>query len=172
MKNEVKIALNICTYQREEYIYRNLSLLQSSYFFDWRKTEYYGKLHIFIVDNARQLKIREDDYTHLVYNKNTGGSGGFQRGIEEIRKQEGFTHVIFMDDDVVFDINSFYLLFDFLIQVDEENRDRPVAGRMFCMDRPNIQYTAAEKWNGGNISHVEFLRDVRKKRLCTGESCI
>ena len=65
MKNEVKIALNICTYQREEYIYRNLSLLQSSYFFDWRKTEYYGKLHIFIVDNARQLKIREDDYTHL-----------------------------------------------------------------------------------------------------------
>lgn len=71
MKNEVKIALNICTYQREEYIYRNLSLLQSSYFFDWRKTEYYGKLHIFIVDNARQLKIREDDYTHLVYNKNT-----------------------------------------------------------------------------------------------------
>lgn len=71
MKNEVKIALNICTYKREEYIYRNLSLLQSSYFFDWRKTEYYGKLHIFIVDNARQLKIREDDYTHLVYNKNT-----------------------------------------------------------------------------------------------------
>lgn len=72
-----------------------------------------GNWHIFIVDNARQLKIREDDYTHLVYNKNTGGSGGFQRGIEEIRKQEGFTHVIFMDDDVAFDINSFYLLFVF-----------------------------------------------------------
>lgn len=84
------------------------------------------------MDNARQLKIREDDYTHLVYNKNTGGSGGFQRGIEEIRKQEGFTHVIFMDDDVAFDINSFYLLFDFLTQVEEENRDRPVAGRMFA----------------------------------------
>lgn len=47
MKNEVKIALNICTYQREEYIYRNLSLLQSSYFFDWRKTEYYGETAYF-----------------------------------------------------------------------------------------------------------------------------
>lgn len=68
-KNEVKIALNICTYQREEYIHRNLSLLRASYFFDWRKTDYYGKLHIFIVDNARKLKIREDEYTHLVYNK-------------------------------------------------------------------------------------------------------
>lgn len=121
------------------------------------------------MDNARKLKIREDEYTHLVYNKNTGGSGGFQRGIEEIRKQKGFTHVIFMDDDVVFDINSFYLLFDFLTQVDEENRDRPVAGRMFCMDRPNIQYTAAEKWNGGNISHVEFLRDVRKSVYAPGK---
>ena len=168
-KNEVKIALNICTYQREEYIHRNLSLLRASYFFDWRKTDYYGKLHIFIVDNARQLKIREDDYTHLVYNKNTGGSGGFQRGIEEIRKQEGFTHVIFMDDDVVFDINSFYLLFDFLTQVDEENRDRPVAGRMFCMDNRYIQYTAAEKWNGGDISHVEFWRDVRQTGYAPGK---
>ena len=69
--------------------------------------------------------------------------------MKKFEKQKGFTHVIFMDDDVVFDINSFYLLFDFLTQVDEENRDRPVAGRMFCMDRPNIQYTAAEKWNGG-----------------------
>lgn len=68
-----------------------------------------------------------------------------------------------------FDINSFYLLFDFLIQVDEENRDRPVAGRMFCMDEPNIQYTAAEKWNGGNISHVEFLRDVRKSGYAPGK---
>ena len=27
MKNEVKIALNICTFQREEFIHRNLSLL-------------------------------------------------------------------------------------------------------------------------------------------------
>lgn len=32
MKNEVKIALNICTFQREEFIHRNLSLLQASDF--------------------------------------------------------------------------------------------------------------------------------------------
>ena len=90
IKNEVKIALNICTYQREEYIHRNLSLLRASYFLIGEKPNYYGKLHIFIVDNARKLKIREDEYTHLVYNKNTGGSGGFQRGIEEIRKTKRF----------------------------------------------------------------------------------
>lgn len=42
MKNEVKIALNICTYQREEYIYRNLSLLQSSYFLIGEKQSIMG----------------------------------------------------------------------------------------------------------------------------------
>lgn len=103
------------------------------------------------MDNARKLKIREDEYTHLVYNKNTGGSGGFQRGIEEIRKQKGFTHVIFMDDDVVFDINSFYLLFDFLTQVDEENRDRPVA--------PYVLYgqTKYSIYSGGEVEWWKYF---------------
>lgn len=161
MKNEVKIALNICTFQREEFIHRNLSLLQASDFFNPDNPQYYGRLHIFVVDNGSSLQLPESLYVHCIYNRNTGGSGGFQRGIEEIRKRnEGFTHVIFMDDDVAFDISSFYLLFDFLSGVGEADRDRPVAGRMFCMDDPYIQYTAAEKWNRGMVSHVEFMRDV------------
>ena len=134
MKNEVKIALNICTFQREEFIHRNLSLLQASDFFNPDNPQYYGRLHIFVVDNGSSLQLPESLYVHCIYNRNTGGSGGFQRGIEEIRKRnEGFTHVIFMDDDVAFDISSFYLLFDFLSGVGEADRDRPVAGRMFCM---------------------------------------
>lgn len=108
-KREVCLALNICTYHREDYIYRNLEMLQNSLFFDKKCKEYYGRLHIFIIDNAQELQLKENAYTHLVYNENTGGSGGFQRGIEEIRKNDQtFTHVIFMDDDVVFDIDTFY----------------------------------------------------------------
>ena len=169
MKNEVKIALNICTFQREEFIHRNLSLLQASDFFNPDNPQYYGRLHIFVVDNGSSLQLPESLYVHCIYNRNTGGSGGFQRGIEEIRKRnEGFTHVIFMDDDVAFDISSFYLLFDFLSGVGEADRDRPVAGRMFCMDDPYIQYTAAEKWNRGMVSHVEFMRDVRKTAYTQG----
>ena len=105
MKNEVKIALNICTFQREEFIHRNLSLLQASDFFNPDNPQYYGRLHIFVVDNGSSLQLPESLYVHCIYNRNTGGSGGFQRGIEEIRKRnEGFTHVIFMDDDVAFDM--------------------------------------------------------------------
>lgn len=168
-KNEVCLALNICTYHREEYIRKNVELLRQSLFFDPSNNIYYGRLHIFIVDNASTIQLKADKFIHLFYNRNTGGSGGFQRGIEEIRAcDKNFSHVIFMDDDVSFDVSTFYLLFDFLAQVDGEDRERPVAGRMFCMDQPDIQYTAAEKWNGGNISHVEFMRDVQKG-YCPGK---
>lgn len=170
MKNKITLALNICAYQREDYIYKNLALLQSSYFFDPGQTEYYGRLHIFIVDNAATLHIEDSTYVHYVRNRNTGGSGGFQRGIEQIRSfGETFTHVIFMDDDVSFEVDTFYLLFDFLVQADEADLERPVAGRMFCMDQPGIQYTAAEKWNGGDISHVEYMRDVRTSNYLPGK---
>ena len=87
MKNEVKIALNICTFQREEFIHRNLSLLQASDFFNPDNPQYYGRLHIFVVDNGSSLQLPESPYVHCIYNRNTGGSGGFQRGIEEIRKR-------------------------------------------------------------------------------------
>ena len=121
------------------------------------------------MDNASELKLEEDEFVRVIPNRNTGGSGGFQRGLEEIRKSRtDFSHVIFMDDDVSFDISAFYILYDFLCRIDEEHADRPVAGRMFSMDEPDIQYTAAEKWNGGNIGHVEFLRDIRKSGYTPG----
>ena len=41
-KREVCLALNICTYHRESYIYRNLEMLQNSLFFDKKCKEYYG----------------------------------------------------------------------------------------------------------------------------------
>ena len=170
--NDVRIALNICTYKREDYVRKNLALLLASRFFDRSDSEYYGRLDIYIVDNASGIdntcfgaveKEALSEYIHPIRNRNTGGSGGFQRGIEEIRKDDArkhFSHVIFMDDDVSFDIESFYLLFEFLRDVDEDDSDRPVAGRMLDADNPSIQRTAVEKWNDGNIEHVEFLRNL------------
>lgn len=46
------------------------------------------------------------------------------------------------------------------MSVEEEYIAHPVAGRMLCLDKPDIQYTAAEVWNGGNISHIEFMRNI------------
>ncbi len=139
---------------------KNLNVLKGSEFFNPSNAHYYNKMEIFVVDNASELSMELFSNLHLLYNPNTGGSGGFQRGIEEIRKYNEFTHVIFMDDDVSFEMSSFYLLYDFLEMVDAVNAERPIAGRMLDKDNPNIQWTAAEKWNSGNIKHVEFRRDI------------
>lgn len=161
LKNRVHLALNICTYKRKDQLKHNISQLLQSKFFDDLEEEYYGKLDIFIVDNASEISMDSNPFVHLFHNPNTGGSGGFQRGIEEIRKCDNeFTHVIFMDDDVSFENSCFYILFDFLRTEEEIYKKRPVAGRMIDKDNPTIQWTAAEKWNGGNIQHVEFLRDI------------
>lgn len=75
-------------------------LLQSKFFTD-NSSEYFGALHIFVVDNGVDLPIVNDAFLHVFHNRNSGGSGGFQRGLEEIRAfPVDFTHVIFMDDDV------------------------------------------------------------------------
>lgn len=158
--NRVKLALNICTYKREQILIKNLEVLKGSDFYNPSNSRYYNKLDVFVIDNASELSLESFPDFHLFHNLNTGGSGGFQRGIEEIRKFDDYTHVIFMDDDVSFEMSSFYLLYDFLETVNKENADRPVAGRMLDLDNPNIQWTAAEKWNAGDIKHVEFLRDI------------
>jgi len=158
--NQVKLALNICTYKREQILIKNLEVLKGSDFYNPSNSRYYNKLDVFVIDNASELSLESFPDFHLFHNPNTGGSGGFQRGIEEIRKFDDYTHVIFMDDDVSFEMSSFYLLYDFLETVNKENADRPVAGRMLDLDNPNIQWTAAEKWNAGDIKHVEFLRDI------------
>lgn len=163
MNREIKIALNICTFHRREYVEKNLTALRESKFFDANEPDYYGGLHIYVIDNGRELEPLTENFIQIFPNRNAGGSGGFQRGLKEIRKSGvAYTHVIFMDDDVRFELSSFYILYDFLRTVGDEDADRPVAGRMFCLDKPDIQYTAAEIWNGGNIGHVEFLRNVKE----------
>lgn len=162
--------MNICTFHRREYIDKNVKKLLSSRFFEAGEKEYYGHLHIYVVDNASEIPLCDDEYFHVLHNCNSGGSGGFQRGIEAIRRSTSeFTHVIFMDDDVKFELDSFYILYDYLRQMEEAYVKRPVAGRMLCMDRPDIQYTAAEIWNDGDIQHVEYMRDISKTDYTKGK---
>lgn len=163
--NFVNIAVLICTYKREDYIKKNIRKLANSKFFV-EDDKYLNHMDIFVSDNANELVF--DDLTngknqiHLICNReNAGGSGGFQKALEEARKcEKEFSHIVFMDDDVEFDIESFYILYDYLENASSENFNRPVAGRMFCIDKPTIQYTAAEIWDGGSIQHVEFMRDT------------
>lgn len=159
--SRVSIALNICTYHRTDFVRRNIEELLESKFFNRNDCMYYGRLDIFVIDNGCEISAYNNEFIHVFHNRNTGGSGGFQRGIEEIRQSnKTFSHVIFMDDDVEFELDTFYILYDFLCDVPKKYKDNPVAGRMFCMDKRSVQYTAAEIWNYGDLRHIEFMKEI------------
>lgn len=56
MKN-INIVVNICTYHRNDFVEHNISKLLQSKFFDLTDRDYYGKLHIFVIDNGCELDV-------------------------------------------------------------------------------------------------------------------
>lgn len=158
----VCLALDICTFHRQDALYHSLNVIRSSRFFQ-TDDSLYGKLHVYVVDNASEIPISEEVFISVYHNPNTGGSGGFTRGLDEIRKalpNTGITHVVFMDDDVEFIPETLYRLYMLLSLMKEEYMDEVVAGRMFRMDDRKVQYTAAEIWNRGNIRHIGLNADM------------
>ena len=159
---KVCLALNICTFQRKESLYHVLDTIRNSRFFQVNDS-LYGKLQVYVVDNASEIPVCKEKFISVYHNPNTGGSGGFTRGLDEIRKalpKTGATHVIFMDDDVDFFSETLYRLYALLSLIKEKYRNEVVAGRMFRMDDRKIQYTAGEIWNRGDIKHLGFNIDM------------
>lgn len=163
-KKEIFFAINMCTYNRKQQLLNNVLLLKDSLFFS-SDSDYWGKMKIHIVNNGMPLNdLQQNEFIVLHENDNRGGgTGGFTRGIEEIEKDRGIypvTHVIFMDDDIEFQLESFYRLYAFLSLLKEEYEQCVIAGKMFRADDAKIQYTAVEKWNKGDIVHVGYNLDM------------
>lgn len=154
--SDINLSIIICTYHRQEQLFCNLQKLKESQFFD-SKSILYGHMDIHIVDNASELELENEEFVHLYYNSNSGGSGGFSRGIYEVQKRiENYstTNVVFMDDDAEFVMETFYRLYAILTHLKREKQNTVIAGRMFRMDKQEVQYTALEVWNKGNIIHT------------------
>lgn len=158
----VRMAMNICTYHRQESLQKILDVIGNSAFFQ-KNHALYGKLLVYVVDNASEIERRPQELVSVFHNPNTGGSGGFTRGLVEIRKElakTGVTHVIFMDDDVELISETLYRLYALLSLMEESYQNEVIAGRMFRTDDRKIQYTAAEIWNKGDIRHIGFNTDM------------
>lgn len=149
VNTDVVIALNICTYKREEYLKANLSLLEEQ-ILNNPQSQLYNKLEVFIADNGKTLG---DSVTtnkiHVFPNANTGGSGGFTRGLQEIltvSDEKKITHTIFMDDDIklipaVIERNATFLSF-----IKDKFADCIIPGAMFRTENPNILHELGGCW--------------------------
>lgn len=161
-KKKIKLALVTCTYNRREDITRNVSLLRQR-----NKAAGEGEPileQIYVVDNARNLRKSEieEERISLVPNQNTGGAGGFTRGLKEAMKQESLTHIILMDDDVCMEFEAFYRTKAFLSYVRPEYEENFLGGAMLCRDKPYVLHAAGEDWADGRIRNPYKNTDLRE----------
>ena len=128
--NRIDIAVVICTFKREKFLLSNhrkiCEYLKESSIFDT------DNIHFYIVDNGRTLsrEIIENDYITLIPNANTGGSGGFSRGYYEAVNSGSYTHILFMDDDIVLDCEMFLRVYSLLQKLKREYGGLAVGGTM------------------------------------------
>lgn len=103
--NSVKIAIGICTFKREEAVIGNVNRILNE-IINNPESPLKDNLEVYIADNGQTLDANsfKSDKVHLFPNPNLGGSGGFTRTMIEAMihdKAKDFTHIIFMDDDIL-----------------------------------------------------------------------
>ena len=137
----INLAISTTTCRKEEFITQNVRLLKEQLLDCGEDISHH--LFINIVDNGRTLSSKDfpdDQHIHLFPNKNTGGAGGFARGmIEALREKKAITHVLLMDDDVMVQPEAIYRTYTLLKHVRKEYEHNFISGAMLYMENISIQ---------------------------------
>ncbi len=177
--SEINIALDICTFHRENYVIGNMKTLLYKVF---QSGEEAGKhLSVFIIDNGntlpgldeiRDLTTATNGKIQVFPNKNAGGTGGFTRGILEALKRESkekISHVLLMDDDAVFHWDLFTRLYALLAMLRDEYRGISIGGALLREDFPYLQYASGESYKDFRIVNRHMLDDMREYKNASAE---
>lgn len=124
-----RMALNVCTHDRVPYVERKVAD-----FLRFSRDACFD-VDMFVVDNHGNLP---DLPVRVIRNGNLGGSGGFARGLYEIRREGGYTHMVFMDDDTVLDFESVHRMWALCSFLRDENAGCMVGGAMLRSDMPTV----------------------------------
>lgn len=161
----VEIDLVMCTFKREKFIKRNINLLKEN-FFDNSKYNAAGHLKIKVVDNGQTLtreEVETEDKSIKLYpNINTGGSGGFTRGMIESLKENKATHILFMDDDVLIQVEALERTYNLLRLLKDDYSDAFLAGAMLRLDKKNIQHENIAKYNFTFLESFKTKLDLNR----------
>jgi len=135
-EQDVRLAIVICTYRKEEYVRQNAERLLGDT--ELKKKEW----NLFVVDNAKTLSPWEDERIQLIPNKNVGGSGGFARGMLAAQESD-CTHILCMDDDIAFDSEVICRLINFYSY---SKKDCAVSGSMLDGSRKCMLHEAGSTY--------------------------
>lgn len=152
---EIHLGLVTCTYNRQKDLYYNLALL--------KKKNKQVLDYIYVVDNAKNLNPEEleDEITKVFPNPNTGGAGGFTRGLKESMKVPSMTHVLLMDDDVKIEFEAIFRTKSLLSYVKEEKQDCFIGGAMLRKEQPWLVFASGEAWGYGTVLNPHQDTDAR-----------
>lgn len=149
-ENQVRTAAVICTYKRERYVLRNVGLIERE-LLGSSPLSSPDALDIFIIDNGRTLDPAgfRSPRVRLIPNANTGGAGGFTRGmIEALRDRNGYTHILLMDDDIRLEPESLARTHALLSFLKPGFSSAVVGGAMLRSDSGCILEEAGADWPG------------------------
>ncbi len=167
----VNLFIDICTYKREKSVLRNLRRMVS--FMDSpQNNDISDHMYVGLIDNGKTLNSVKDitDIINshpnicIIENKNTGGAGGFTRGMKEAiarKDTDRMTHVLLMDDDASFDPDLFVRLFGILGTLRDDYRDLTIGGAMWYEDHPFIQLASGEWFRKMRVVKPTRLLDLR-----------
>lgn len=137
---DINISLVTTTFRKQDYIKKNIKMLKERVLDSEDLSEH---IFVHVIDNERALDASELDCRNLkVYaNPNTGGAGGFTRGmIEALALEKKPTHVLLMDDDVMIIAESLFRTYYLLRIIKDELKEHFLSGAMFDYDLREKQY--------------------------------
>ena len=175
----ISIACCICTYQRIEYVRRNVEILLRE-IVDNSSSPMAGKMDIYVVDNGGTLSkdmFQGHPRVHIFANKNYGGSGGFTRGMIEalFRERKGaFTHLLLMDDDILIYPKVLERTYILLRLLKESCRDHILGGAMLLLENRDIQAESCGYYDiltGCNRHSVREMMNLGRRENLIANEC-
>ena len=140
--DDISACAVICTYQREEFVYRSIER--------FRRGGFSFLNRVFVIDNGNTIDASKisDGFVTVLPNRNLGGSGGFARGLLEARRS-GYTHVILMDDDIDCYAETLERMTALVSLLKRDYSESWLSAAMIPLDNPTRQYEMGAEWKNG-----------------------